>query len=322
MKRIVRNTSPAEPKLMDVFKEFIDYKRYCNLAEASIKDYQETFRRFITFFQFDEDTRLDVINNVMFREWAAEMMNADLKVASINRYLRDCKVFFTWCIKNEYLQGISLSISLIKSQQESPKAFPYEDLLAVTEKPKNKDDFIEYRNWVITNYVLATGNRASTIIELQMQDIDFRNKEITLRHTKNKKAQIIPLSPALELILKEYFREWRHDAQAEDYVFPNIGNEKLTRDAMIHSFIKYCRKRGSSHTNIHGLRHSFALNWIRNGGNQFKLQKILGHSSLEMTRRYVALVSEDLKEDYDKFSTLDNIRKSKKPRKMVTREIV
>ena len=322
MKRIVRNTSSTEPLLLDTFKEFIDSKRYANLAEASIRDYEESFRRFISFFQFNDSTELSIVNEVMFKEWALDMLNNDLKIPSINRYLRDCKVFINWSYKNNYLQGNPPTITLMKTQQESPKAFPYEDILAITAKPQNKDDFVEYRNWVITNYVLATGNRASTIIELQIQDIDFRNREINLRHTKNKKAQVIPLSSSLETILKEYFREWRHEAEPTDYVFPNIANEQLTRDAMIHSFIKYCRKRGSSHTNIHGLRHTFALNWIRAGGNQFKLQKILGHSSLEMTKRYVTLVSDDLKEDFDKFSTLDNIRKAKKPKKLINKNEV
>ena len=93
----------------------------------------------------------------------------------------------------------------------------------------------------------------------------------------------------------------------------------LTPLALSHSFAKYCKARGCTHTNIHGLRHSFALNWIRNGGNEFKPQKILGHSTLEMTRRYVALATSDLKKDYEMFSTLDKLTYSKKPRKLITR---
>ena len=207
-----------------------------------------------------------------------------------------------------------MQIELLRSQEESPKAFPDSDLHIILEKPINRDDFVEVRTWTVINWILATGNRAGTVCEVRIGDIDFKNKEITLRHTKNKKAQIIPLSSSLENIMRDYLKSWRCGSCDEDFVFPNIGNEQLTPNALKHSFAKYCKRRGSTHTNIHGLRHSFALEWIRNGGNQFKLQRILGHSTLEMTKRYVRLVSEDLKEDYDKFSALDSMKKSKKPK--------
>jgi integrase/recombinase XerD len=55
---------------------------------------------------------------------------------------------------------------------------------------------------------------------------------------------------------------------------------------------------------FHTLRHTFALNYIRNGGDVFRLQRILGHTTLEMTRRYVNLQTEDLQAVHNKLSML------------------
>jgi integrase/recombinase XerD len=206
----------------------------------------------------------------------------------------------------------AFKIEMIKGQEEPLKLFTDEELELLLEKPRAKDSFTDWRTWAIVNWVIGTGNRAATICQVQIGDIDFKYKEITLQHTKNKKAQTIPLSPALETVIKEYIRIWRKESSAEDYLFPSVADEKLTTNALAHSFGRYCNDRGVERTNIHGLRHNFAKGWVRNNGNMFALQQILGHSSLDMTRRYVKLFGEDIKEDFEKFNPLDNIKRAGK----------
>ena len=318
-KHIIRRNYEEElVTIYDAFYQFLEDKQAHNLSKSSLIDYEDSFRYFMDYFKFDEYTPLHVVNSDMFTKWTLELLERDLKPTSINRYLRDCKVFFNWCVNNALL-FTEIKIDTVKGQEDPIKCFSDADIQLILQKPQRKNDFIEWRTWTVVNWVLATGNRAGTVVEVRIGDIDFRNREITLRHTKNKKAQIIPLSSKLASIIKEYLYTWRHGCGSEDFLFPNQANEQLTVEALAHSFTKYCKRRGSSKTSIHGLRHSFALNWIRNGGNQFKLQKILGHSTLDMTRRYVALASTDLKEDYDKYSALDALSKSCKPKKNIYR---
>lgn len=315
--RIRINQQEVVPTLFGAFESFLEDKKAHNLAPASLIDYEESFKYFMDYFEFDEWTPLSYVDNDMFKQWTIDMISAGKKPVTINRYLRDCRVFFNWCIDHALL-FINLKIEMVKGQEAAIKSFSDEEIELIITRPLVKD-FIEWRTFTIINWVLATGNRARTIVNIQMKDVDFKNYEIFLRETKNKKAQVIPLSKALAAVLKEYIRLWRYDASEEDFLFCNIGNEKLTTGALEQSFAKYCKKRGCNRTSIHGLRHTFALNWVRNGGNEFKLQKMLGHSTLNMTRRYVTLASKDLKEDYECFSALDVITRSnsKKPRKMV-----
>ena len=81
----------------------------------------------------------------------------------------------------------------------------------------------------------------------------------------------------------------------------------MSKDSLGNIIKKYNHKRGVNTTRIHSFRHYFAKQYIQNGGNILKLQRILGHSSIQITQKYVDLFGHDLKVDFDVFSTLDNI---------------
>ena len=81
----------------------------------------------------------------------------------------------------------------------------------------------------------------------------------------------------------------------------------MSKDSLGNIIKKYNHKIGVNTTRIHSFRHYFAKQYIQNGGNILKLQRILGHSSIQITQKYVDLFGHDLKVDFDVFSPLDNI---------------
>lgn len=310
-RKISRSTASEEITLDEAFEDFVAEKEARNLSQSTIRNYRQSYQFFKSFCQFDNNTTTEEIKQALFYKWINSMKLNGVKPTSINHYLRDCRTFVYWCMEDdrEYIKP-RFKIQMIESQEEQLKLFSDEELALLLEKPRKQDSFADWRTWAIVNWVLATGNRASTICEVQIDDINFARREIILRHTKNKKAQIIPLSSSLETVIREYIRIWRREATLGSWLFPNVGEEQLTTNALRLSFTRYCKNRGVQKHNIHGLRHNFAKGWVQNNGNMFALQKILGHSSLDMTRKYVKLFSEDLKEDFDKFNPLDTIKKT------------
>ena len=101
--------------------------------------------------------------------------------------------------------------------------------MRLLEKPDIKNcSFSCYKTWVFENYLLGTGNRISTALDLHIGDINFQSGVITLRKTKNRKQQIIPLSNTLADILQEYLQIRGGDD--EDYLFCNeYGDKALER---------------------------------------------------------------------------------------------
>jgi integrase/recombinase XerD len=317
-RKIVKNVKADLILLNEAFAEFMDEKEAKNCAPSTLRNYQQSFDYFVAFNELSEDATTDLITANLFYHWMHSMRIDGVKASSINHYLRDTRAFFYWCMDadRQYITP-AFKIELMKHQEEQIKFFPDEDLEVLLEKPKRNDNFATWRTWAIVNWVLGTGNRAATICEVQIGDIDFNKKSIALRHTKNKKAQVIPLSSSLETVIKEYIRVWRNGCKRDAWLFPNIGDEKLTTNALAHAFAKYCKERNVNQTNIHGLRHNFAKGWIQNNGNQFVLQQVMGHASVAMTQKYVKLFSDDYKEDFDRFSPLDNIKKGAKRTKNI-----
>lgn len=302
------DASTVEVLLENTFTEYITEKDVYGLAKPSLASYKASFAKFKSFIN-EEKYVVGSINIGVIYNWIVTMKeDGQLKHTSINHYLRDIRSFLYWCMDKGYISP-AFRIKLIKGQEELLKTYTDDELKKLLDEPR-KDNFVEHRTWVIVNWVIGTGNRASTIINIQIQDIDFVRREIHLTHTKNKKAQIIPLTPTLGKVLNEYITKYRAFADPTDYLFPKIGNEQLTTNALKVSYRKYCVARGVEKTSIHGLRHSFAKGWIMNNGDTFRLQKMLGHSSLEMTRKYVSIFSDDLKEGFELFNPLENFNKS------------
>lgn len=294
--------------LDEAFNEFIQQKEANGLAPSTIRNYNLSYHIFYTYNEFDKETPVTIITNNLINKWINHMRKEEIATSSINHYLREIRAFTNFCVKREYLNS-PIEIPQLKEQEELPKFYSDEDIEKLLAKPSNNDTFTEWRMWGIVNFVLATGARAATIRNVQLDDIDFNNANINLsRHTKNREALNIPLSSTLANALREYTRKWH----ITDYLFPNVGNEQLTDSALRSAYVRYCQARDVEQTNIHGLRHSFARSWIINGGNQFKLQRIMGHKNLSMTNRYVKLFAQDLRTDYESYSALDVIKKKSK----------
>jgi len=91
----------------------------------------------------------------------------------------------------------------------------------------------------------------------------------------------------------------------DDYLFCTIYGKKFQSSSLNTAIRTYNLDRGVSKTSIHLFRHTFAKKWILRGGDSFRLQKILGHSSMKMVREYVNMYDDDLKQGFNDFNPLE-----------------
>lgn len=128
-----------------------------------------------------------------------------------------------------------------------------------------------------------------------------------MTHTKNRKSLIIPLNSDIKKILQEYLRYRK--GESDDYLFCNIYGKQLAKSTLTHTILEYNNKRKVEKAGTHRYRHTFAKKWILMGGNLVTLQKILGHSSLQITQNYINLLVSDTAKDIEEFNILREFKK-------------
>ena len=159
----------------------------------------------------------------------------------------------------------------------------------------------------MTNYLFATGQRLSTVLNIQVKDVDLNNAKVKLVWNKDKRQKYMPLSTATVKVLREYIT--LSGLRDYDYLFPEYEGKQLKKRSAEDAMSDYNHSRGVSKTGIHRWRHTFAKNYIVNGGNPIKLQKLLNHKTIEQTMKYVNLYSTDFADDLDLFNPLDNFKR-------------
>lgn len=311
MKKIEMTNKRAT--LDEGYDEFILDCKSRNLREYTIRFYDNNMLNVYKFIEpktpISSITK-DTVDNFIL----SCKKELNINSVTLNTYVRALKTILYFFMKKNYMK--EFKISLPKMDKEIIETYSQNELDLLLIKPNvKKCDFIEYRNWVICNFLLAVGCRLNSLINIKVEDIDFTNNMVYLNITKNRKPLIIPLSETIIPILKEYINIRK--GESGNYLFCNAYGEQLNRITISENLRSYNRRRGVKTTGIHRWRHTFAKNWILNGGDIFRLQKILGHSDIEVVRNYVNMFTEDLKKDFDQFNPLDNIVRKKDNKKSI-----
>jgi len=305
MTKHVDERAPNKP-----FQDFITYKKSRNLSDETIDYYEEKLNRFLDWLDRNNMTVGDIDESIITRYIIHLQTEHDIRDTTINTNLRAIRAFVYYCQKLGYLGRFK--VSLIKTTKKLKETYTDEEIRLLLEKPDTKTcSFAVYRNWVLVNFLLATGVRLATMVNVKICDLDFAEYWIKLRHTKNKRQQLIPMSRTLLKVLQEYLMY--RGGEEDDFLFcsQNTG-EKLSKSGMQKAIKTYHLDRGINSYSVHKYRHTFAKIAVLNGVDVFTLMKILGHSSIKVTKEYINLFSEDLKKGFNDYCPLEHFSGSGK----------
>lgn len=277
-----------------LFETFLREKQFLNGVTAkTIESYRDAWTAFKTYGKTD-------ISEQGVKNFMIEMIQKGLTPAGANCYAAAINSFLSWLFDNKHT-ATRLKVPLQRLEKRVLRTYtPQEMKQILSFKPRY---FGEKRVMTILHLMIDTGVRVEEALTLKRSNIDFDSLLITL-YGKGKKERKIPISREARKILYNWSKEHRHEL-----IFCSRDGNKVLYDNCRKDFLRVLEKAGveKSEGCFHAFRRFFAKSYNRNGGNLFYLQKMLGHETLEMTRRYTDVDEEALSEQHRHSSPLENL---------------
>lgn len=178
----------------------------------------------------------------------------------------------------------------------------------------DKEKYVGFRDYVALYTILYCGLRGNEIDALEISDLDFENNVIMLPGTKNKnrKVRAVPMTQEVAEHLRQLVRECQeYFGDDITHVFVNSFGEPLKHGLFRKRMSKYGKISGVSEevrVSPHSLRHTFAIRFLKNGGDIRALQMILGHADIATTQVYLRYNAADIMDSYVKANKNDKLK--------------
>lgn len=255
-------------------------------------------------------------------DYKPKRINGDtspLTEASIDNHWKVIRGFYNWAVDTQILSIQRPDLKLQRPKVASPQIVPFTQeevkrLIAASYqtdvvkangrrykiKRSNGD-----RDLAIIMILLDTGIRVGELERLKVGDVNLDNGEIYIRpHRSGIKGK----SRTVYLGARSRQTVWKYIAKRQGTRDLTQSLFNLRGSSVRLSLRRIGKNAGVSNTHPHRFRHTFAITYLRNHGDVFTLQRLLGHATLDMTQRYLKIVREDLQDAHKYASPVDNWR--------------
>jgi len=238
------------------------------------------------------------------RAYLAFLNEKQYSKATIARKLASLRSFYKFLVeRNQLTSNPVVAVRTPKQDKKLPRFLDYEEVKKLLDTP-SLDNWLGARDRAIMETLYSTGIRASELVALNMDDIDFLGEVVHVRG-KGKKERIAPIgSSALQVI--QHYMEYRNKRAQNNVnfdskvLFVNKHGRRLSTRSVHRKMDKYLKMAGLDPAiSPHTLRHSFATHMLNNGADLRSVQELLGHQSLSTTQVYTHLTTTKLKNVYE-----------------------
>lgn len=308
------NVSNVEVDLIDddfdeLMHAFLREQRLKKLSKYTIEYYQRELTKFMhTIEKFGYTTRLRRLNDHLIRDVFVKYMyeKRNAKHATVDATMRALKAFLNWAVGKGVIESSPLvNIDIGKPRPRQIETFTREQIREILKQPDLKM-FVGLRDYTIMLTLLETGVRVRELTDIKINDVRFEDSQILI-DGKNGENRLVPFQTQTARVLKHYIKA--RGRSESPYLFITVDDAQMNRATVRSRINKYGRMANITNVRCspHTFRHTFAKMSVKNGADIFTLQKILGHSSLDMVRVYVNMFSQDVKDAHERFSPVENL---------------
>jgi integrase/recombinase XerD len=290
----INNVIKPNNELITCFEAFISDRHAQNLSEGTIRFYREKIKLFFDYVNpLGVSSILDLTPQII-RDFLIHLEQANHNPGGVHAAYRSLKAFLNWW-KNEYEpENWKNPIDKVKPPKVPVVILepiqPENALLLLTSC--NKKTILGLRDYAILLTLMDTGIRAAELLSITRMDLDLKDRRILIRKGKGNKFRVVFISDITCDSIQSYLNK-RSDN------FPQLWITNI-KSRLKYPGLREIMRRRAKDSNIktpslHGFRRYFALQMLRSGVDVFSLQKLMGHSDIQILRRYLQQTEEDIR---------------------------
>lgn len=232
-----------------------------------------------------------------------------VSVSYINTIMKHIRAFYNFLIEEEVVRANPFTkIKALKEVQDNIEAFSLDQLKVLLKQP-NQRMYAGFRDYVLMMLLADTGMRINEVLKLQHKNINYKANIIELEgtNTQNRKTCYVPISTKINKLLRKLFIKIKEFNTP--YMFVTVYGNVIDPDRFRNRLKQYGKDAGIKGVRVspHTSRHTFAKYYLLNKGDIITLQKILGHSSIEMVRKYINMTNKDIMKQHSKYTPINNL---------------
>ena len=280
-------------ELSAALQEFTFDCRIRKLSKGSIENYCKSLQYLRRYLEEEHNvSAVEAVRAYHIKQFLAKKDEEHCKPQYINDLLKAYKVFFNYCVREEYI-GKSPAANVHNMRQPKVKiqTFTEDDIRKLLNHFKGRH-FLEIRNRTMLALFFDTGMRLREVLTMRADQI---REGYILVHGKGNKERVVPVSPYLEKALMQYQSARRSFfelkcAFPDGCLFVSEQGRPLTPEAVSVMMKKAAEAVGvnpSIRVSPHTCRHTFAHLQLKNGLDIYSLSRLMGHENIAITQRYL-----------------------------------
>jgi integrase/recombinase XerD len=292
-------------------RAFLFERESRGLSPVTIEWYRERLGGFCRWVeaQSPQPTPQTTTTDIL-RCFLSAIAERGVSTATVNGTLRAVKALFSFLEAEEYLAfNPARRIPQRRGPDYLPRVLSEEELAQLLAQP-NQKTLVGARDHCLMILLLDTGVRISEALGLRLHDIEWAENAVKV-FGKGRKERRVSFGSVCRRALWRYLQR-RGDIPGQEMVFVGIRGDALRYCHVAHRTRAYGRKAGLRQpVSPHVFRRTCATMLLRNGASPFHVQALLGHTTLDMTRRYCKIANQDLAALQRDHGVVDRLRLSR-----------
>lgn len=280
---------PYDDENQRVVKSFLGCLTVEGKSKGTIRQYKYSLKRLFEFLgnrKYSEVTTADIM------AWLAHLKMSGAKGTSVRNQRSNISPFFTWLYQNRMIERNPCDpIKPIKVPSEEKRAFSSEEIDTIRTICKSPFER------ALVEVLLSSGLRINELANLKTQDVDFDKLTIFVKNGKGGKDRTVFITPVAKKYVLKYLTWNKHKSE---YLFTTRLGGKYSTNGFGYTMREMSKMCGI-HIHPHRFRRTLATDLARKGMPIQEIQKLLGHSKISTTQKYIETSTDKVEASYRQY---------------------